>query len=56
MSSAKFDMVRVNLKKLNDVEVKEEYHVKISNRFVVLENLNDDDHLDIVTAWKSIRI
>jgi hypothetical protein len=28
-----------NLKKLNDVEVKEQYQVKISNRSAALENL-----------------
>jgi hypothetical protein len=31
-------MERFNLKKLNDVEVKEEIQVKISNNFVALEN------------------
>jgi hypothetical protein len=30
-------MERFNLKKLNDVEVKEKYQVKISNRFAALE-------------------
>jgi hypothetical protein len=25
------------------VRVKEKYHIKISNRFATLENLNDDD-------------
>jgi len=34
---------RFNLKKLNDVEVKEIYEVKISNRFAALENLDYDD-------------
>jgi hypothetical protein len=29
-------MERFNLKKLNDVEVKEQYQVKISNKFVAL--------------------
>jgi hypothetical protein len=29
----KFDMERFNLKELNDVEVKEHYQVKISNKF-----------------------
>jgi hypothetical protein len=44
------------------VEIKEQYHVKISNRFVALENLDDDDNYDydynvnINRAWKSIRI
>jgi hypothetical protein len=39
----KFDVERFNLKKkkLNNVEVKEQYQVKISNRFVALENLDD---------------
>jgi hypothetical protein len=38
-----FDMKRFNRKKLIDVEVEEQYHVKISNRFAALENLDDDD-------------
>jgi hypothetical protein len=32
------DMERLNLKKLNEVEGKEQYHVEISNRFASLEN------------------
>jgi hypothetical protein len=35
----KFDIERFNLRKQNDVEVKEHYQVTISNRFAVLENL-----------------
>jgi hypothetical protein len=38
----KFDVVRFNLKKLNDVEVKEQYQIKISYMFADLENLDDD--------------
>jgi hypothetical protein len=45
-------MQRFNLKKLNEVEGKEEYHIKISNRFAALENL--DDNVDINMAWESI--
>jgi hypothetical protein len=30
-----FDMERIHHKKLNDVEVKEEYEVKISNRVAI---------------------
>jgi hypothetical protein len=33
-------MERFNLKKLNEVEGKEQYHVEVSNRFVAVENLN----------------
>jgi hypothetical protein len=46
----KFDMERFNLKHLNDMKVKEQYSVKISNRFAALENLDD---LDISGAWES---
>jgi hypothetical protein len=31
-------MERLNLKKLNEVEGKEQYHVEISNKFAALEN------------------
>jgi hypothetical protein len=33
---------RFNLKKLNEVEGKEQYRVEISNRFVALENVHDE--------------
>jgi hypothetical protein len=36
----KFHMERFSLKKLNEVEGKEQYHVEISNRFTALENLD----------------
>jgi hypothetical protein len=49
----KFDMERFNLKKLNNVEVTEQYQVKISNMSSALENLNDN--ADINKAWESIR-
>jgi len=38
-TAKKFDKERFNVKNLNDVEVKEQYQVKISNRFAALENL-----------------
>jgi hypothetical protein len=44
---------RFNLKTLNDVEVKQQYHVKISNRFTTLEKL--DDNVGINRGRKSIR-
>jgi hypothetical protein len=46
-------MERFNLKKLNKVEGKEQYHVEISNRFAALENL--DTEVDIKRVWKTIR-
>jgi len=51
--SAVFDLERFDLRKLDDVEVKEKYQVEISNRFAALENL--DESLDINSAWENIR-
>jgi len=34
-----FDVERFNLKKLNELEVRKQYHIKVSNRFAALENL-----------------
>jgi hypothetical protein len=48
-----FDLERFDLKKLNDVEVKERYKVEISNRFTVLESL--DESFDTNNAWENIR-
>jgi hypothetical protein len=50
----KFDMERFNLKKLYEVEGKEQYHVEISNKFTALENFDDDDD-DDNRAWETIR-
>jgi hypothetical protein len=48
----KFDMQRFDLRKLNDAEVREQYQVKITNRFAALEN--SDDKVDMNTAWENI--
>jgi hypothetical protein len=36
-----FDMERFHLKKLNDVEINKQYHVKISDRYAGLQNSGD---------------
>jgi hypothetical protein len=46
-------MERFNLKKLNELEGKEKYHVEISNRFAALENI--DTEVDVNKAWETIR-
>jgi hypothetical protein len=46
-------MERFNLKKLKEVEGKEQYCVEISNRFAALENL--DNGVDVNKAWETIR-
>jgi hypothetical protein len=53
MSKAEFQLERFDLKKLDDVEVKEKYQVEISNRFAALES--SDESFDINNGWESIR-
>jgi hypothetical protein len=43
-----FDLEKIDLKKLDDVEVKEKDQVEISNRFATLESL--DESFDINNA------
>jgi hypothetical protein len=46
-------MERFNLKKLNEVEGKEQYRVEISNRLAAFVNL--DTEVDINRGWETIR-
>ncbi|PNF22122.1 hypothetical protein B7P43_G06799 [Cryptotermes secundus] len=52
-TTRKVHMEQFNLKKLNEVEVKEQYCVEISNRFAAFENL--DTEVDVNKAWETIR-
>jgi hypothetical protein len=45
-------MERFNLKKLNEVEGKEQYRVEVSNRLATLEDL--DTEVEINSAWETI--
>jgi hypothetical protein len=51
--SHRFHMERFNLKKINEVEGKEQFCVEVSNRFAVLELL--DAEVEINTVWETIR-
>ena len=42
-AAQRFDRQRFNLRKLNEPEVREQYQIEVTNRFVALENLNDDE-------------
>jgi hypothetical protein len=46
-------MERFNLKKLNELEDKEQYRVEISNRFEASEIV--DNEVNINKSWKIIR-
>jgi hypothetical protein len=57
-----FGIQRFILRTVNDVEVKEQCQVTISDRFAALENLgggggggDDDDDVDISRAWQSVK-
>jgi hypothetical protein len=43
----------INLKKLNEAEGKEKYHVEVSNRFAALGHLGTE--VEINRAWQTIR-
>jgi hypothetical protein len=52
-AAQKFEGERFNLRKLNELEVKEKYQIEITHRFAALENLNVDQ--DVNRAWESIK-
>ena len=41
------------MRKLKELEVKEKYHIEITNRFEALENLNVDE--DVNRVWENIK-
>ena len=52
-AAKKFDVERFNLRKLNELEVRKQYQIKISNKSAALENLSDGE--DINRAWENIK-
>jgi hypothetical protein len=46
-------MERFNFKKLNEVDDKEKYHFKVSNRFAALEELKAE--VDVSSVWQTMR-
>ena len=41
------------MRKLNELEVRKQYQIEITNRFAVLENLDVDE--DVNRAWENIK-
>ena len=52
-AAQKFDLERINLKKLSELEVRKWHQIDISNSFTALWNLNDTE--DIKRAWESVK-
>jgi hypothetical protein len=42
-----------NLRKLNELEVRRQYQIDITNRFVGLENISDSEYIN--RAWENIK-
>jgi len=49
----KFEVERLKLRKLNELEVRKQYRNKVSKRFASLEKLNESQ--DINRAWENIK-
>jgi len=45
-AARKFDWIRLNFRTLNDLEVRKQYQIKITNRFAALEFLCDDENIN----------
>jgi len=52
-AAQRFDGQRFNLRELNELEVRKQYQIEITNRFAALENLSDDE--DRNRAWENIK-
>ena len=49
-ATQRFDRQRLNLRKLNEPDVREQYQIEITNRFAALENVNKD----VNRTWENI--
>ena len=52
-AAQKSDGGKFNLRKLNELQVRRQYQIEITNRFAALENVSEDE--DINRAWESIK-
>ena len=52
-ATQKFDVERFNLRKLNEMDVRQQYQIEITNRVAALGNLSDRE--DINRAWENIK-
>jgi nanoRNase/pAp phosphatase (c-di-AMP/oligoRNAs hydrolase) len=52
-AAQKFDVEMCNPRALNELEVRKQYQIHITNRFATLENLSDGE--DINRAWGNIK-
>ena len=51
-AAQKFDWERLNLRKLNELEVRKQYQIEITNRFGTLVNSTDGEDTVVLVAWQ----
>ena len=51
-AAQKFDVERLNLRKPNELEVREQYQSEITNRFAASKSLSDSEEIN--RAWENI--
>jgi len=49
----KFDRERFKLRKANEVEVRKQYQIEITNKFAALENFSSSE--DIKRGWENVK-
>ena len=54
-AAQKFDRERFKLRKLNELEVRKQYQIEITNRFAALKNINDSSGIN-KTWGKNYRV
>ena len=52
-AAQKFDGDRFNLRKLNELEVRKQYQIEISNRIATVENLSRSKEIN--RAWENVK-
>ena len=52
-AAQRFDRQRLNLKKLNEPEYREQNQIEITNKSAALENVNDDEIVN--RTWENIK-
>ena len=52
-AAQKSDGGRFNLRKLNNLEVRKQYQIEITNRFAALEMVSEDE--DINRGWRALK-
>jgi hypothetical protein len=48
-----FDGERFNLRKINELEIRTQYRIKISNKFAALQNFSDSE--DVTRALENVK-